>query len=353
MTFVRRLAVLSIASLIFLSVPRPAFSARVDDVLSIYSCLMGRRDVSESRGRLKNAIVHKDREEALQILRSAELHTLHGMMITLQRRMATRDQLRPDEAALWIRFLKWLYEPKWDEDTLELETAARRDHPFLASGAPFSRVDTDLADGLVRVIQWPSVPRRTHGERAPKPHYDELAWKRAFEPFSKRASHEKDITHEFLWMFAMLINHEAQHNRFTHVEPLHEIFYRRLREFALAAKQPRLASWILMGYLQTYQAARSVFQDPDMRTLEAWAELPTGEKRSSSYFLVQLASMTNAQLVRFFSKGVLPRNRGDVVKWSDPTEAVNAMRTVSFYRDHPMSRICDRAMVPKKSRRKI
>ncbi|MDB5038345.1 MAG: hypothetical protein JWQ35_1873 [Bacteriovoracaceae bacterium] len=246
--------------------------------------------------RFREALKGQDRTDLFYVLNSQKIFILDTFItrMTFEMRYRSRGgrarKLFPAEAAAVLLFYK----------SLDPKTNA------LVKNNMLRRSDARLADGLRQITRWPHVPFREHGLELPASPYDRKAWLAVVKPFEKLG-----LLDDYLVLRSQLSNFQAAQRTYYHVKKLREKFFLHLQRVAILKDNVQLAKKAFLAYLASTISEAGI-NELEIAERSAASDLPGMHFNRTLDTLAQFSwafsKFDREQLLRFFSRGILPRN---------------------------------------------
>lgn len=158
---------------------------------------------------------------------------------------------------------------------------------------PTRKIDTEEARLAVQLLILPPTPLRVHGTgAAPLPYTPTRAkhWRDIAMAFRENGLHE-----EFLVLFSQIVNHDAGHMRWRHIESLEDRFLYDLRSFSTKPGNELIGRNIFIAYLSNFHSSRAMEEKP--------------KRGSLADFILRFAKLrSRSQLRKFFTTSQLPES---------------------------------------------
>lgn len=170
-------------------------------------------------------------------------------------------------------------------------TKSRR--PLELPTNPTRKIDTEEARLAIQLLILPPTPLREHGTgAAPLPYTAARA--RQWRDFAL-AFREHNLHEEFLVLFSQIVNHNAGHMRWRHIESLEDRFLYDLRSFSTKPENELIGRNIFIAYLSNFHSSQAMEHKP--------------KRGSLADFILRFSKIRNrAQLRKFFTTSQLPQS---------------------------------------------
>lgn len=199
------------------------------------------------------------------------------------------DRLTPEELAVVIHFYRWI-----DQKNANLieENGLQKSH-------------TETARQANEATAWPAIEIRRHEQDAPRvPYTDAMSsqWTRIFKFFRML-----QLEHSFRQLWSQLVNFEAGHLKYRHLETFEERFLLNIRRLALVENQELIARDLLLAYFSNTKSGTSLHQQLELLPDESPSD--SVNSKTLGWFAFRISTMRDVASIReFFEKGVLPKH---------------------------------------------